>query len=186
MNPPEQKRVAAGVLLILAALAAALVFSATSSESSGPVDVALRTTAQYNDLAAARRDGYGILKDKQGIACIAMTGMPSMAMGVHYVRPALVSDGVVHVATPEALVYEPTSLGLRLAALEYVVLQAAWDARHAQPPVLYGHRFALTPAGNRFGLPAFYSLHAWIWKPNPSGEFAMWNPTVHCSAGVRR
>jgi hypothetical protein len=115
-----------------------------------------------------------------------MDGMPSMAMGVHYVRASLVSDGAVHVSTPEALVYEPTTLGLRLAAVEYVVLQAAWDAHHARPPVLYGHRFALTPAGNRFGLPAFYSLHAWIWKPNPSGEFAMWNPDVHCAAGGRR
>ena len=40
----------------------------------------------------------------------------------------------------------------------------------------------LTPGGNRFGLPAFYSLHAWIWKFNPSGTFAMWNPQVHCPA----
>lgn len=186
MTPPEQKRVAAGVLLILAALAAALVFSATSSESSGPVALALRATAPYNDLAAARRDGYGVLKDKHGITCIAMAGMPAMAMGVHYVRASLVSDGVVHVSAPEALVYEPTTLGLRLAALEYVVLQAAWDAHHTGPPILYGHRFALTPAGNRFGLPAFYSLHAWIWKSNPSGEFAMWNPAVHCGTAVRR
>jgi len=31
------------------------------------------------------------------------------------------------------------------------------------------------------GLPAFYSLHAWIWKHNPAGDFAMWNPDVTCA-----
>lgn len=39
----------------------------------------------------------------------------------------------------------------------------------------------LTSAENRYGLPAFYSLHAWVWKANPSGDFAMWNPEVSCS-----
>jgi hypothetical protein len=39
----------------------------------------------------------------------------------------------------------------------------------------------LTPDGNRFGLPAFYSLHAWVWKHNPAGTFAMWNPNVTCA-----
>jgi len=23
-------------------------------------------------------------------------------------------------------------------------------------------------------------LHVWIWRENPSGMFADWNPTVHC------
>ena len=34
---------------------------------------------------------------------------------------------------------------------------------------------------NRFGLPDFWALHAWIWKFNPSGTFAMWNPDVNCT-----
>jgi hypothetical protein len=33
---------------------------------------------------------------------------------------------------------------------------------------------------NRYGLPPFYSLHAWIWKPNPSGILTPWNPRVSC------
>ena len=72
---------------------------------------------------------------------------------------------------------------LRLAALEYVVLKSAWDKAHgknAPRPRLYGHRFNITRAPNRYGLPAFYSLHAWIWKHNPAGMFVMWNPSVHC------
>ena len=36
------------------------------------------------------------------------------------------------------------------------------------------------PAGNRYGLPDFYELHAWIWRPNPSGIFQNWNPKVSC------
>ena len=26
-----------------------------------------------------------------------------------------------------------------------------------------------------------WTLHAWIWKPNPSGLFMPWNPSVNCS-----
>jgi hypothetical protein len=69
---------------------------------------------------------------------------------------------------------------MTLVAVEYVTFQAQWDATHKSRPKLFGQTFMLTPDGNRFGLPAFYSLHAWIWKHNPDGTFAMWNPTVHC------
>jgi hypothetical protein len=49
---------------------------------------------------------------------------------------------------------------------------------------LFDQEFMVTPHPNRFGLPAFYSLHAWIWKHNPAedGMFAMWNPDVSCAA----
>jgi hypothetical protein len=53
--------------------------------------------------------------------------------------------------------------------VEYVALQADWDAAHASPTSLFGETFMLTPADNRYGLPAFYSLHAWIWKDNSTG-----------------
>jgi len=54
-------------------------------------------------------------------------------------------------------------------------------ARPERASRLYGHRFNITYPPNRYGLPAFYSLHAWIWKYNPAGLFAMWNPGVHCT-----
>ena len=73
---------------------------------------------------------------------------------------------------------------LQLVALEYVVIQAAWDAAHSGPPTLFGQTFMLNPAGNRFGLPAFYALHAWIWSNNPSGTFNPWNPRVGCSGPI--
>ena len=103
-------------------------------------------------------------------------------MGIHYVKGALVQGGKVDAARPQALVYERTADGaLQLAAVEYVVIQADWDAGHSAPPSLFGQTFMVTPAGNRYGLPAFYSLHAWVWMDNPDGMFAMWNPSASCT-----
>jgi hypothetical protein len=102
-------------------------------------------------------------------------------MGIHYVNGTLVSDDEVVAGTPELVVYEPTKNGrLRLVAAEYVVFQAAWDATHTSPPELFGREFELVPAGNRYGLPPFYELHAWLWKHNPAGMFDDWNPRVTC------
>jgi len=108
-------------------------------------------------------------------------------MGIHYVKGSLVfnSDGTpntdLDAEHPEALVFAPNAGGQpRLAALEYIVLQDAWDAQHSDPPSLFGQTFNLTPAGNRFGIPAFYSLHAWVWEPNSDGMLQPWNPRVHC------
>jgi hypothetical protein len=163
---------------VCAALAAAIAMAAGGGDSTSDVTGA---TAKYYKLTVAQKAGYGLLKDKQGITCIAMDSMPGMgAMGVHYAKGALVGDGKIDANTPEALVYAPTGKKLSLAAVEYVVIKSAWDAKHPSAPVLFGHRFNFTPAGNRFGLPAYYSLHVWLFKHNPAGEFTMWNPEVHC------
>ena len=104
-------------------------------------------------------------------------------MGIHYVNGALVGDDRVNAATPELVVYEPEKNGrLRLVAAEYVVFQDAWDATHTSAPELFGQEFELVDAGNRYGLPPFYELHAWLWKHNPSGFFEDWNPRVSCAA----
>lgn len=44
----------------------------------------------------------------------------------------------------------------------------------ADPPVLMGHEFHPVPAAGIWG------LHAWVWKHNPDGMFADWNPEVSC------
>jgi hypothetical protein len=179
------------VTLCLAAssLAVAGAASASSADrSAGSADAlarAAQATTKYHAIGSAKQAGYGLLKDAKGIACITqMAGMPKMgAMGIHYAKSSLVGDGAISATKPEALVYEPVAKGkLQLVAVEYVVLKSAWDAKHASPPALFGKPFNFTPAGNRFGLPAYYSLHAWIWKHNPSGEFSMWNPDVSCAA----
>lgn len=169
---------AAAVIATVAVSVAAA--SLQPSGGDGPeIGAAVRAGAKYQSASAATRAGYSLLRDRDGIACIAMPGMG--AMGVHFVRSSLVADPAISASKPEALVYEPVGdRKLKLAAVEYVVLQKAWDAGHASAPKLFGQEFALTPDGNRFGLPAFYSLHAWLWKPNTEGTFAMWNPSVTC------
>ena len=157
--------------------------AASGGGGRGSLADAARATARDHNVNVAIHAGYGRFKDVNGIACIAMTDMPQMgAMGIHYVNSTLVGDPSIDAASPEALVYEPEKHGkLRLVALEYIVVQSAWDATHASPPTLFGQQFNFTASPNRFGLPAFYSLHAWIWKHNPSGTFSMWNPNVSCA-----
>jgi hypothetical protein len=126
--------------------------------------------------------GYGLVTDLAGISCIADPA-GSGAMGYHYANGALIFDnGVLDAAAPEAVVYAPTQGGnTQVVALEYILPRADWDAQHASAPELFpGHPFMLTEAGNRFGLPAFYSQHVWVGRGNPLGNLAMWNPAIHC------
>jgi hypothetical protein len=174
------------VALGLAGLVAAFLAPLTGPANAGTehqVRTARSATHQFMHPGAAQKAGYGLFKDVKGIACIDMKGMGGM--GVHYVNGTLV-DGKIQVRHPEAVVYRFTGNGhLKLAALEYLVTRQAWRADHPTGrPELFGHRFNLTQKGNRFGLPTFFSLHAWVWHANPAGRFAMFNPTVHCPSGI--
>jgi len=40
--------------------------------------------------------------------------------------------------------------------------------------------FHLFEAPNRYGLPAFCTLHVWAWKDNPNGTFTNWHSKVSC------
>jgi hypothetical protein len=167
--------------LAVAAVAAAIAPLAASAlaASSGSVKTARQATDKYHSAAVAKKAGHARLKDEKGIACIDKPG--EGAMGIHYVKSSLVGDPAIDLRHPEALVYEPTRGGkLRLVALEWVVLQADWDASHSSPPRLFGQEFMLQASPNRFGLPAFYALHAWVWKANHHGMFMPWNPAVTC------
>jgi hypothetical protein len=168
---------------------AAAVATAASHAGHGPEHLTLRerlglalvraSTAAYHNLGIAQARGYSILADTAGKTCIDEPGMG--AMGVHYVNGDLVGDPAIRAWQPEAMVYAPTANGgLQLAAVEYVVIKSAWDANHSAPPSLFGHEFMVTDAPNRYGLPAFYSLHVWAWDHNPAGTFEMWNPDVVC------
>ena len=169
-----------GLGLVVAVAGTSATAAATTSNDHVSLDRVQHANAQYRDLEVAKAAGFGLLVDAQGIACIDMPGMG--AMGIHYVKGDLVGDGAIDPLAPEAMVYEPDARGRNhLVAVEYVVFKDAWDANHASKPSLFGETFMLTPDGNRFGLPAFYSLHVWIYKHNPSGMFSMWNPTVTCT-----
>ncbi len=130
-------------------------------------------------MATAKDHHFARFKDTAGIACIAD---PSMgAMGIHYVNSTRVGNPSIVPTKPEAVLYAPGRDGrLHLAAVEYIVVKAAWDATHKGRPRLFGHKFNLTAEPNRFGLPTFYSLHVWAFKHNPAGTFQMFNPSVHC------
>jgi hypothetical protein len=165
--------------LVAAGALAGLNGRASAGDEHSLTAATKSATGRYHDLSAATADGYGLFPDAAGIACI--DNQPVGGMGVHYVKGALVGDTLLDPKHPEALVYAPNAAGqLKLAALEYIVFQAAWDDEHASPPSLFGQEFGLTPSPNRFGIPAFYSLHAWVWEPNTSGLLKPWNPRVHC------
>ena len=178
--------ITAGLLLASQAGAA---FACGNCDPGDAMTAAQSVTAKYQSLNVAKKSGYSILADTAGITCIAEPQMG--AMGVHYVKGDLVKDPAIDAARPEALVYAPDKRGgLHLAAVEYVVIKSDWDAHNSlagappwvkpSPPNLFGRDFNFTDAPNRYGLPPFYSLHAWIWQENPMGTFEMWNPSVHC------
>ena len=164
-------------LLTMASVLSAIAAGAGTNELSQ----ARAGTAAFHNIAELDA-GYGLFTDANGVACIDNPGVG--AMGIHYVNGALVGDPSENAATPEAVVYEPEANGrMRLVALEYVVLKSDWEgAGNTAPPSLFGKPFMLVPSPNRYGLPDFYALHAWIGKHNPSGMFSMWNPRVSCPA----
>ena len=135
-------------------------------------------TERFKDPAAAVAEHYGLL-----FGCVS--GSDYGAMGLHYVNFPLVIDGKLDVTTPEIILYEPLPSGkLRITGADYLVLADAWDSQHAEPPQMMGQLFHRFESPNRFGLPAFYTLHVWAWKENPAGAFTNWNPNVSCDAFV--
>lgn len=161
--------------------AIAIVLLATPSPANaGAADLstARAATARFHQIETATSAGYGEFRDAAGIACI---DNPAGVMGVHFVNGALVGDGVITAATPEALVYQPLANGkMRLVAVEYIVFYSMWAG--ASKPSLFGQEFTLIGSTNRYGIPAFYELHAWIWQNNPSGTFKDWNPSRSCAS----
>jgi hypothetical protein len=100
-------------------------------------------------------------------------------MGYHYINPALVANNAVDLLKPEALVYQSTADGGRkLVAVEWIVRSALSNPPgvSAPPSVLGMPMHILVPPPG----PAFYLMHAWIWKHNPLGIMSDWNPRVTC------
>ena len=53
--------------------------------------------------------------------------------------------------------------------------------RVARRAAVEGQMFMTTLAPNRYAIPSFYALHVWLWKSNPAGLFAPFNPNVSCA-----
>ena len=140
------------------------------------VKVVRENTARFKDVAVAEAEGYGLQ-----FGCVS--GPDSGAMGLHYVNFPLVLDGELDPTKPEIVIYEPLPNGkLQLVGADFLVFADAWHATNPGPPQLMGQLLHLFEAPNRFGLPAFYTLHVWAWKDNPHGTFVNWHPNVSCDA----
>jgi len=148
--------------------------TSAAAEPASPLAAKVRAaTERFRSVEVAETSGYAMFH-----GCV--TG-PGGAMGIYWVNGDLVGDGALDAARPEALMYEQQNGRLRLIGVEYVVLAEAWNAANPAPPVLDGQLFTYTGAPNRYGIPAFYSLHVWAWQGNPDGVFADWNRKVSCA-----
>jgi hypothetical protein len=138
------------------------------------------TSAQDQDLATLRR----VTTPFQTFSAATAAGwsakitscMSSAAggMGFHYGNTALI-DGTARVDQPELLLYEPQAdNSLKLVAVEYIIPYTA-HAKSDTAPVLFGQRFKQNDAFQLWG------LHVWLWKNNPTGLYADWNPDVTCA-----
>jgi len=143
---------------------------------NGLVRTVREATERFRDVSVAEAEGYSLM-----FGCVS--GPDSGAMGLHYVNLALVGDGVLDASRPEIVIYEPLPDGrLKLTGADFLVFAADWHAANAVTPQLMGQLLHLFESPNRFGLPDFYTLHVWAWKPNPTGTFVNWHANVSCDA----
>jgi hypothetical protein len=146
------------------------------SKASALLRIVRESTERFKDVRVAEAEGYALQ-----FGCVS--GPDSGAMGLHYVNGALVNSGVLDATRPQIVIYEATpDGGLRLIGADYLLLADAWNAKHSGPPELMGQLFHWWESPNRFGLPAFYTLHVWAWKENPRGAFVNWHPKVSCES----
>jgi hypothetical protein len=185
------------IVPFIAAIAAAAASSAAGEPTLDQLRVA---TAKYQDIEVARAEGY-----VPAPACedAAQMGQPRElgAMGVHYFKPELLKIGkplngrVDGTGThtdflhPGILIYEPQSDGSwRLVAIENLVFEQAWRAAgHREPPSFHGIPYdhmaddPATSADEAHMFVPHFDRHVWLYRENPNGMFAQFNPRVTCS-----
>ena len=158
-------------------------------------------TEKYRDVKVALAEGY--IADPGNICETAdMMGRPASdgAMGVHYFRPDLLGikgppnprvdgDGThTDWLKPGILIYEPQADGsLALVAVENLVFAKAWHAagnkeRPSYQGVPYDHMAddPKTKVDEAHMFEPHYDRHVWLYRENPKGMFAQFNPNVSC------
>lgn len=144
------------------ALAMSLVAASAAAATAGAALDEVRTaTARYHSVTQAERAGY--------VEFLDCFDSAAGGMGQHYVNVDAL-DGVVDPLAPESLVYEIVDGRLKLVGVEYIVPGGFVDP--SNPPELFGEHFHENTA---LGV---WVLHAWLWKANPDGVFADFNPNV--------
>jgi hypothetical protein len=163
-----------GLLLIMAA-ALSVVGLGLAIGASARADILTtvhRVTARYQSVGQALKAGY-----EPFYVCAEQPGVGTM--GQHFVKFSLVGDPAIDPLQPEALVYEPQANGTyKLVALEWVRV----GPETAVVPHVLGQPMLHVGSGNRYGIEpdGFYQRHYWLYRDNPSGTFADWNPSVSC------
>jgi hypothetical protein len=134
-----------------------------------------RATRAFRDVRAAEAAGY----EAEGPCA---SDPKYGGMGFHYGNPELLADGELDIERPEVLVYQPTRDGrLRLGAVEYFRTDADQDlATDEDRPSLFGLPFDGPMLGHSPQMPTHYDLHVWLYRHNPAGMFAAFNPLVRC------
>lgn len=124
--------------------------------------------AQFHNIETARDAHYSQLTG-------CMVDPTLGGMGFHYAKEDAF-DGVIDPTAPKALLYEPDANGhLQLVAVEFIVPYSI-ASREGPAPRLFDQDFV---HNDDFQI---WMLHAWIFKNNPAGMFASWNPNVNCDA----
>ncbi len=159
-------------------------------------------TAKYRDVNVALAEGY--VRDPFDLCDTApMMGQPAElgAMGIHYVRMDLlgitappnprVNGTGVHLdfLQPAILIYEPQANGgLELVAVENLAFEAAWTAAgNSAPPSFHGVPFdhmrddPSTEVDEAHKFEPHFDRHVWLYRDNPRGVFASFNPNVSCA-----
>ena len=188
-----------------AATAIALASAAPSSAAPGEpsLDDVRAATERFRDVKVALAEGY--IPDPMNICDTApMMGRPAAlgAMGIHYFRPDLLGisappnprvngDGThTDFLRPGILIYEPRPDGsLELVAVENLVFQKSWHAAgNAKPPSFHGVEYdtmqddPATKIDEAHMFEPHYDRHVWLYRDNPNGLFAQFNPKVSCAA----
>jgi len=157
---------------------------AMEGEGIPDLDKARAATARYHRVEVAEAEGFVRVSD-----CVES---PAGVMGIHYLNLGRL-DASLDVAEPELLLYVPKENGgLRLVGIEYMrpILHQGqpWvDAAPPDPadvpptPSLFGQSFNGPMAGHAPGEPWHFDLHVWLWRENPSGMFAQFNPELSCT-----
>lgn len=160
-------------IVISSLLGVAMLVPVAFAGGQSSVKEARQATSSFHDVGKAEAAGYESTLEVLGCFDNSQRG----GMGLHYLKGSLVDDEV-KAGEPEALVYEMRANGdLKLVGLEYLVPEEFVNP--LDPPELFGQQFHEHPV-----LP-FWILHAYIWKPNPSGMFEDFNPSVRmCPEGV--
>lgn len=194
----------AGVLAqpSLADVAARIDASSTPQPGEPSLAEMRAATERFRDVEQALAEGY--VRDPSNMCDdAAMMGQPANlgAMGIHFFRPDLLGitappnprvDGSgthTDFGQPSILIYEPQADGsLELVAVENLVFIKAWEAAgKAAPPTFHGvawDRMVDDPAtelDEAHNFAPHYDRHVWLYRENPNGIFAQYNPAVTCA-----